>query len=703
MTRTLCAFVLLTLMGCHKVPLHENRGTFEVLAAHYFESEKTQYIFYSVTGLKAEQARTSWPSLFEIKANDIQSAALKVQADGYASIDFTQSVHKHRLVTCGENRLCGSMSFKAEHAPRNFDVRFKYHEKSSMKIEAAIGNSVHKADSSSSSQSAIVYGVFNDDNGRLQVRVHNNFGYPNDEDLPNFGMERSFEVSKVALENFSMDDENSVKKSSGNALLFPAEICERDSRARLAQLPAASSVAVARISGKEGWWPHRLDPNENQNSACFKTRMLDRNGKALSESWAMARRNPVLQRESLIISSPMKEARKIPLVISYCLDQPDSLNLTSQAFLDYQLFILGAPKSAPGTAIDVCFAVGQEERFGRDLDRVLNEKIAAARRSRSDDKDFLLTVAINHRLSPVIVRFHQMIATALDRKIHEERILVSPRLVGAFVYDSDSLEERGLSGAMAGNSSTIWCPRVLEGEKTGQDPSTANCASFKGGKIDLGPINFLIPMGTFPTLSAYVDYSQKYGDKGLSRNPQLTARALKTNVNTVPGDAGATYTFFDGERVEIEAGQSLRFCTDRDSEGLLSSVVARTVDSTGARKVLTSAQLTGETLGGARDTTVDLGLSWEYPFVGGITFEIPIEGSVFEIIPIQTSTGGAQAIGDMKWTRPSWNIGRVLQKCAKYCDHPFFDEAGIYQAGTTWRTSTNRCPTPKSLQPPSGS
>lgn len=689
-------------LGCHKVPLHENPGAFEVLSAHYFESEKTQYIFFAITGLKPEQAKTSWPSRFEIKADNVESAALKVQADGFSLIDYTQAVHRHRLVTCGEDRLCGSMSFKAEKAPEGFAVRFKYHENSPMKIEALVPNSVHKADRTASSQSAIVYGVFNEDNGRLQVRVHNNFGYPNDAELASFGMERRFEVSSVALENFSADEVNAMKDSSGTPLLYPAETCSRDSGSRLAALPGGSAKVIAHIEGSQGWWPNQLDPSENLNSACFKARLLDRNGKPLSESWAMARRNPVLQEESLKVSSPLSESRLVPLVLSYCLNQADSANLTSKSFLEYQLFILGIK----GASIDACFAVGQEEQFARELDRVLNEKIASARRTSLDGKDFLLTVAINHRLSPVIVRFHEMIAEAIDRKIHEERILVSPRLVGAFVYDSDALETRSLERLRSENSSSIWCPRALDLAIDNADPTAANCNSLNGGEIELGPINFLIPMGTFPTLRTYVEYAQKYGDKGFSRNPKFAARSLNTNVNSVSGEQGATYTFFDGERVEIEPGQRLRFCRDRDSEKLLSSVVARTVeasgDGAGTKKFFNSNQLNWATLGGSAKTTVEIGLSWEYPFVGGLTYDVPIEGSVFNIIPIQSSTGGSQSIGDLKWTRQSWSIGRVLQKCLKYCDHPFFDEAGVYQSGTSWQMAKYRCPTPKVVEPPSG-
>ena len=34
---------------------------------------------------------------------------------------------------------------------------------------------------------------------------------------------------------------------------------------------------------------------------------------------------------------------------------------------------------------------------------------------------------------------------------------------------------------------------------------------------------------------------------------------------------------------------------------------------------------------------------------------------------------------DLKWSRKEWKVGPLLQKCVRYCDHPAFDEGGVYQ------------------------
>ena len=52
---------------------------------------------------------------------------------------------------------------------------------------------------------------------------------------------------------------------------------------------------------------------------------------------------------------------------------------------------------------------------------------------------------------------------------------------------------------------------------------------------------------------------------------------------------------------------------------------------------------------------------------------------VVSLVPITRDFAGYQLLGDPKWLASSLDFGTLLQVCTQYCDHPWFDEAGVYQ------------------------
>ena len=690
-----CAVIAAAVLSsCEKVPLRANPGEFDLLSAHYFENEKTQYVFYSVAGLRADQAKLSWPARFEFALDTGETPVLSKGTDGFGTVDFSKTTHRHRLVACGEGRICGSFSFQTETPPRAIRIRYHYHEKSPLKLESNIANSLHPANQLASSQSAIVYGVFNGGNSRLQFRVQNNFGNPNSDQIENYGMERSFETTGVKLANVTPIEQLTIQTATKIPFLFPADLCAEDNRGE------APSDEKQRFSGREAWWPQGFARESELNTACFQVRLLDQTGRMLKEQSAIARKNPVLIDETLTVASPLREARKIPLILSYCLDRANSAELTSALFLDYQRYILlGSFKGA----IDACFAIGEEERFAAELEGAINAKVMAARAESAGNQDFFFTVIINQNLDRSIKSLHGIVISKLNDKIGEERARISPRLTGAFVYDSQALELRGLEGLL-NRTGIVWCPRIDPDKK--RDPSEtirlaedANCRAFKGGTLELGPVNFQIPTGPFPTLKGYEEHYKKFGNNGLSLNPQFGVRAVETKTNSMVGEGEIQYTFFDGERVTKAAGQGIRLCPERDQELELQSLAFKHTNPAPGDTPVLDANVAQHFLLLDREESFDVGLSWEFPFLGGLSYDSPLEGKVFDLIPISKNFGDTQKIGDSKWQRSQWRVGRLMQKCVRFCDHPIFDEAGIYQVRANWRTNLSRCPNPKPVEP----
>jgi len=683
-------------LACNeKVPLHPNPGTFDVLAAHYFENENTQYIFFAISGLKADQAREAWPRRLELKADGLANGAPFAPAgDGYVVLDFARGVHRHQWVSCGEGRICGSMSIKSDQPLTGMQIRLRYHQDSAMALESSVPNSVHPADGTASAQSALVYGVFSRGNQVMQVRVHNNFGTPGDEDFPSFGMSRDFAIDQVRLAAVTMAEQGEIYQTTGSPLLFPAAPCA-------SRELADAKNRVQKLSKKSDWWIEAFDPKDNRNAACFRARLVDQAGQELASGPGIARRNPELQSEAVLIPTPLKTVYKIPLVLSYCRD-PQIPEVASEPFLQYQKYILGIPEE---NGVDLCFSSsgGQDAIFGKLLDAKLAAKLSAARETIRDStnprQDLFFAVAINENVVGSQY-FHKQIMERLGELIRTEReTRASPRLVGAFVYDSDTLESKGLSLPAAIQSTMIWCPRKSATKGVETD---GNCVGYVGGKLDLGPVVFKVPMGPFPTMKSFLSSFASDVNSLLVRDPRLEVRAFSTNENTAHIPQG-TATFFDGQRVSLKPGEGLRYCGNRDPIQLGDSLAVRMQDpESGVVRDGTLGEASRHLLGGEKVLNVNFGMIWRYPFVGGVSYKAPLEGKIFSFIPVSASYTASDPFGDQKLTKPKWDVGALLQKCTRFCDHPMFDEAGVYQAGVSWRSgaAVNACLEPHLPEPP---
>jgi hypothetical protein len=65
-------------------------------------------------------------------------------------------------------------------------------------------------------------------------------------------------------------------------------------------------------------------------------------------------------------------------------------------------------------------------------------------------------------------------------------------------------------------------------------------------------------------------------------------------------------------------------------------------------------------------------------------------------VPFRRDFAGNQILGDLKWISDSLDFGNLLQVCKQYCNHPWFDEAGVYQVSLNYNDDVfNSCISPK--------
>ena len=110
-----CVFALLVLIfaGCNedKVPLQPHPGQFDMVAGHWFENEQTEYVFFSIQGLRPGQADLSWPAQFELATPGARVRGLDKGADGFGALNFQSTVHRHHLVQCAPGQGLRQLQF----------------------------------------------------------------------------------------------------------------------------------------------------------------------------------------------------------------------------------------------------------------------------------------------------------------------------------------------------------------------------------------------------------------------------------------------------------------------------------------------------------------------------------------------------------------------------------------------------------------
>lgn len=666
--------VIVFSLGCdpHKVPLNYSPREIELVASHWYENEKVTYLFFKIRGA----AKIDSLDLMEWTLVDSESSE---QQSLYQPFRPESAVHEHRLVPCAQD-LCGSFSVYSKQAPRKARMRLKYHAKSLLFAESETVVNSHSDDGTSNSFSQLLFGTFDALNTHLQIHTLANFGTPLNGEISSYGLTRRLRINGGAAYHWTKTTLDQQRRLLRTPTLFSQTPCdqwaEKDPRLQISN----HWDFTTRSESLPLWIPISLTSANEAPGVCFRAEFLDQKGQTLTSGVLIGRKNPEVLALPLKIKTPLQPARSIPIILSYCEKQgAETPAMTSILFLEYQKFIL----QAQGQSTDLCFNVGQEETFEGKLKGLLADKLRKAKASAVSQRDFIFTVILNHRQNSEFQGFQEIVASQLHLLIESERLKQSPRLVGAFVYDSDA----HFQTPQLAHQNIIWCPQMpLQPSSATNERFDAgiNCLVNDAEMLKSSLLNFLIPMGPFPSLTTYENYWNQYGDKGFIRDPQFEVKSVTVNALTVQ-DLKERTTFFESETLHLEPSEGLRLCFENDfKNSLLPHLRFRSLQE--SDKILTANELIPYTAESALGISLQLGIFWEYAFYGGIRYNTPVSGSVLGLIPFEKSFKSYTILGDQKWQLSEWNLNNYFQKCQRFCDHPFFDEAGIYQLNERWKT-----------------
>lgn len=644
----IASLVLLTslqLLSCSKVELDYTPARFDVAQAVWFEGEETLFLFWNVgspLGLRQESVvEVSWTS------DD-------GKVDWIAPQSLAQ-VHLHETVQCGAGRLCGSASPKLAREPRSAQIRVRYHRDGQVALTIVPETYVIRKGNAFQNRSFIVYGVFDQSNTLIQWRGRHVFPALRNEDATALGLRRRFEVSGQTVGDIK-------NLSPANPYHYGSEaLCPQDFAS--AQLDALVQTFERAVFNKTALLPSVAA----RDSVCAIAKVKDATGEFSTTAWA--RKNAETRSAFETLRSPVKTTTPIGFLLLPCRRTISLSHLEMQK----QRLLLNNPT-------EICTDDFVQSNFKDQLVGQLQQRISDVRAA---GNDMTLYVAVHHddKTGGLVRKLEDALAAVLP----DERSRVTPRVSGAFVFDS--LQHIVLDPRI--KNLVLWCPAawldVSVDPLSSPDESQRACPVLPDiPPLNVGPVRFS-SLPILPSRQSWDDFVSRFSAANGGRMTSLDALApQRTAVSTdLPlGDYGWV-TFFNNERVSANATEAFSYCNIDSNDA--SRIYFRS--SAAPDKPLPLSNLPSVHATAALPS-YELGLAWDFPFLLRLAYESFVAGSanaVVASVPFGISFSQQQSYGSAGWTQQEFKVAGSLLQCTRFCSHPYFDEKGIYNVRGSWR------------------
>ncbi|MEZ4316665.1 MAG: hypothetical protein R3F61_04155 [Myxococcota bacterium] len=658
MRRTLAILALAATPVSCKVPIHGVEAAFTLADASWFDEEDTLFVFYEVS---AEQGIED-PSVIEISfATDTE------RVDWTPLADF-EMVHTHLPVDCGATSLCGSASIHVPLEPREVKLRLRYHRDGELALTADEVFNVVGLGPAHSNRSLIVYGVFDGENQRVQWRGRHRFPTVRNEQASRLGLRRRFTVENARFGDLGLG-------SGPNPYSYGVPCPEAFVSAGLPSI-TTEDRAVFHVDSVP------LAASDSP-TVCGDATVTDALG--TFTTGATARKNPEVRPAFPVLRSPVHEATQLKFFLAPCdrvIDEDHAAMQRQRLFME----------DTPTTCID-------DWRSPGFVDSLVVELRDAVEAARPAGNDMVLVIALHQDETGVSAT----VEDALVQVVPGERHRASPRLAGAFVFDSTT---RGLTAPELAPS-TLWCPSTLIGD----DASTRTCPALPDlPDLDLGPFSF----GVLPILPPRQQYLRFIEDYGPGQTGEATAVTYLTPEFATTSDhvdlgSFGVVTFLNGETIAAEPDDAFSYCVQEEPQFLVvrspamqNPQIQQQVAAGCALGLLAPALCTVPDAGlmaieGLPDwhavlpeEQYEVGLFWEFPFLFRMEYRAVVAGAVSAFglsVPFGLGTPAEAYYGTPQWLADSFTADPELLQCTRYCDHPTFDSAGVYHVADPFRST----------------
>jgi hypothetical protein len=646
-----------SLGGCEKVPIVDIAARFALADSTWYAEEDTLFLFYRVD---AEQGLGP--------ASQLELAYRTDETDlGWTPLAELSPVHTHLPVDCGSRARCGSTSLRIPQVPRQVRLRLRFHREGETTLDAPVAFNVVGRGPAHTNRSLLVYGVFDESNGHIEWRVRHQFPSLRNEEVRALGLRRSLRISDPRHGGVPLPLPDNPYGYAFAAACPPA-LLPLGWAPRETTLPAVFEDTAL---------PLAASPSP---TVCAEATVTD--GKGTFQTAALARKNPEVRPAFPLLRSPIRQNTAVGFLLRPC---DRTISEPHRALQVQRLLIAGEPEICVDDVRDPTLAQRLTVQFRARLDE-----------KRALGKDMVLTVALHH--DDTTGALAGALEQALEQVLPAERDRGSPRVSGAFVFDSVgyALRRREL------RSLVLWCPaRVTAGEPGSTAPRDCPLLPILP-QLRLGPFT-ISNLPILPTRAQYLSFVDMYSEAQAGRMRELQFLAPErtaTSENVPVGEFGVA-TFFNNEVLTPAPSDAFSYCASGDP--LSSAVVFRTA---AVPEVLPIAALP-EFHETAPQPSYALGLLWDFPFLTRLTYESPIAGSAsaFSLtVPFGVSLTQMDHYGAEIWQQGEFSLRNTLLQCTRFCTHPTFDSAGVYNVTSSFRAYRDKCYGPRNPVPhPEGS
>jgi hypothetical protein len=657
-----------------KVPIFDIGATFTLMDGTWFESEQTLFIFYEVSALQG---------LGETSVIDISYRSDDGLFD-WTPLTQVPLVHSHLPIDCGLQTLCGSASLRVSKEPRDFGLRLRYHQEGELALQSVPNLNIVRAGEAHSQRSLIVYGVFDETNRYVQWRGRHQFPTIRNEQAQKLGLRRHIKIENQIYSDSFVDFQNNPY---GYDLPCPAE---------------GSATGFGLVEGEEramfNLEPLPTDAFES-SIVCAQATVKDATGNFKSS--AMARKNPETRPAFPVLRSPVGELTPIRYFLAPCNTEISTPHKTMQQ--QRLLFTEDSP---------YCTDASSSTSFVSTFVTSVQQKVSSLRQ---DGKDMVLVIGLHRDESAVA----QALEEALVQIMESERSRSTPRLVGAFVFDSSkrTLQEQSLK------SSVLWCPAyspledsvdsdttststsdeqdddasdLLQEFGMGLDASSRTCPiALDNLNLDLGPLSIgTLPI--LPTRQGYLDFIDSYSESQAGEVTSIGFYAPEFTPTTELIELGglAVGSFLNNELFNADPNDAFSYCPDELSVFFIfrsNEILAQGLPAAPLAFLPQWHNLNPE-------DTYDIGIVWDFPFLLRMQYQAVLGFglSAFGLsVPFSIANDTESFLGSSMWTNEEFSLAESLTQCTRFCEHPTFDSAGIYNVLQPFRsTYANTCFSP---------
>ncbi len=627
------------------MPIRTSGTSFSISHAAWYQAEDTFFIFYSVS---AEQG-ISPESQVEI------SYVTDSREVPWTNVRTLKNVHTHVDVTCGRFNLCGSVSPFEKERPRNVRMRLRYHRDGETAFELAPDYHAILTGDPFKTRSFLVYGVFNEENRLVQWRGRHQFPALRNHEAQELGLRREFRMGEESYGNYQ-----DASLRANNPYLYGSRPgCPFD-------FSLYGDPALPKSDARSQWSQNTL-PFEAApfSHVCAKSWVKD--GRGEYEQSAFARKNPEVTPAFEKLHTPISESTPLKFLLALCKSEPskDHLELQKQRL------------SLDGN-IDICLDTTFPEGLSAKLASEFRKRIDL---ERVNQKDMILTIGFHHAEENGSSEKHRDLAKALEDSIGPELEKSSPRAIGAFVFDSiaygpvpDSLKR-----------SVLWCPsvRVPRQQRNGEPPTESenSCPVVPDFGVSFGSLD-LGTLPIFPTRQSYLSFLEKKSKDHAGKMKKLSFYApLRTPISeNVQSSEFGVSTFYNSEVLSTSAAQSFSYCAQ---EGDSSQFVFRP----GVGRVPLPLSSFPSFHKNAPQDKYEMGLTWDFPYLARVEYEAFLAAGISAFsgtLPFGIGMDAREVYGTEQWFRGDHKIGKKLLQCVRFCNHPAFDSAGVYDVRRPW-------------------